>query len=213
MELEYKMAIDTVIFDFGNVIALFDYKIAASRIGKSVGISGAELMEKAMGLDFHPLLMDLESGRIHEMKFFGELKSRLELPQPVESIAADWADIFSANQPVHDLAHALKNKGYRLVLGSNTNAVHARQFQNQFADLLGRFDALIMSHEVGAMKPAPIFYERCWTSVNAVPGNCVFIDDMPENVEGARATGLNGLHFRDIETLRRELGELGIAID
>jgi HAD superfamily hydrolase (TIGR01509 family) len=69
-----------------------------------------------------------------------------------------------------------------------------------------------MSHEVGAMKPAPIFYERCLQSVNAAPGECVFIDDMPENIEGAKATGLNALHYRDTETLRLELARLGVVV-
>lgn len=100
------MPIDTIIFDFGNVIAYFDYKIAAGRIGRTIGLNGSELMSKAMTLEFQPLLMDLESGRIDEIAFLTELKQRLQLPQPVDEIAADWADIFTANQPVHDLAHA-----------------------------------------------------------------------------------------------------------
>jgi putative hydrolase of the HAD superfamily len=206
------MPIDTIIFDFGNVIAYFDYKIAAGRIGRTIGLNGSELMSKAMTLEFQPLLMNLESGRIDEIAFLTELKQRLQLPQPVDEIAADWADIFTANQPVHDLAHALKDHGYRLVLGSNTNAIHARQFQNQFSDLLSRFDALIMSHEVGAMKPAPLFYERCFESVKVEPGHCVFIDDMAENIEGAKATGLNALHYRDTETLKTDLARLGVVV-
>lgn len=204
--------IKTIIFDFGNVIAYFDYKIAAGRLGKPIGLDGVGLMERAMSLGFHAMLMDLESGRIDEWTFLKELKDRLELPQSVEQIAADWADIFSANTPVHQLAHDLKDHGYQLVLGSNTNAIHARQFTSQFSDLLTRFNALIMSHEVGAMKPAPIFYERCFESVNAAPGECVFIDDMPENIEGAKATGLNALHYRDTETLRLELARLGVVV-
>jgi len=204
------MSINTIIFDFGNVIAHFDYKIAAGRIGQPLGLSGADLMARAMSLDFHPLLMDLESGHIDEWAFLAELKQRLGLPQEIQQLAADWADIFTANQPVHTLAGSLKNNGYKLVLGSNTNAIHARQFQNQFADLLGRFDALIMSHQVGAMKPAALFYERCHQAAGEPPENCIFIDDMPENVEGARAVGLHALHYRDIDTLTRELAALGV---
>ena len=207
-----NMQISTIVFDFGNVIAHFDYKIAVGRIGRPLGLSGAELMEKAMGIGFHPLLIDLESGRMDETTFFIELKTRLELPQPVAEIAADWADIFTANKPVHGLAHQLKDAGYALVLGSNTNAVHARQFRQQFAELLDRFDGLVMSHEVGAMKPAKPFYERCHNVAGARPDECIFIDDMPENVAGARAAGLHALHYTDTDLLLNQLGELGIRI-
>lgn len=207
------MKINTVVFDFGNVIAHFDYKIAAGRIGRPIGLSGAEVMEKARGLGFHDLLMDLESGRIHEHDFFVELKKRLELPQPVAEIEADWADIFTANLPVHELAHQLKDAGFNLVLGSNTNAVHFRQFRRQFDDLLSRFDALVTSHEVGAMKPAAVFYERCHEAVHSLPQECVFIDDMPENVEGACRSGLHGLLFSDIDLLKSDLKKLGMIIE
>lgn len=206
------MQISTIVFDFGNVIAHFDYKIAAGRIGKPLGLSGAELMERAMGLGFHPLLMDLESGRIDENAFFHELKTRLKLPQPLADIAAHWADIFTANEPVHAIAHQLKDAGYALVLGSNTNAIHARQFRQQFAGLLDRFDGLVMSHEVGAMKPARLFYERCHTVVGARPGECVFIDDMVENVVGASQAGLHALHYTDTELLLTQLRELGVRV-
>jgi putative hydrolase of the HAD superfamily len=206
------MQVSTIVFDFGNVIAHFDYKIAAGRIGQPLGLSGAELMARAMELGFHPLLMDLESGRIDENSFFTELKKRLLLPQNVQQIAEDWADIFTANEPVHDLAHKLADNGYRLVLGSNTNAVHARQFRRQFAALLDRFDALVMSHEVGAMKPARLFYERCHTVAGSRPDECVFIDDMAENIEGARAAGLHAVHYTGTENLVEKLRELFIRI-
>lgn len=207
------MKINTIIFDFGNVIAQFDYKIAAGRIGKPIGLSGAEVMEKAMGLGFHKLLTDLESGRIHEHEFFLELKQRLGLPQDVAEIEADWADIFTANPPIHELAHQLKNTGFKLVLGSNTNAVHFRQFRQQFDDLLSRFDALVTSHEVGAMKPAAVFYERCYEAANVQPQECIFIDDMPENVEGARRSGLHGLLYSNIDVLKFDLKKLGLTIE
>jgi putative hydrolase of the HAD superfamily len=194
------------------VIAHFDYRIAAERLGRPIGLSGEALMKIALERDFHPLLMELESGRIHELVFFEELKKRLSLPQSIEQIAADWADIFTANQPVHNLAHQLKDEGYQLVLGSNTNAVHARQFRSQFDELLSRFDALITSHEVGEMKPHSLFYQRCCEAVDARPEECVFIDDIQENVLGAQDAGLYGVHYTTIDRLKSSLRSLGVSL-
>lgn len=206
------MSIETVIFDFGNVIAHFDYRIAAARLGEPVGLSGEALIAKATSLGFRDLLMDFESGRIGRDGFVIELKSRLDLPQDPDRIAADWADIFTANEPVHALAHELGDAGVRLVLGSNTNEIHASHFIRQFDSLLNRFDSLVCSHEVGAMKPDARFYGRCVEVSGSPAARCVFIDDMPENIEGAKAAGLQAIHFQDAETLRRDLRELGLPI-
>ena len=204
------MNIETVIFDFGNVIALFDYRIAAGRLGAPLGLSGEALMDRAADLGFRDLLMDFESGRVTPDEFVLELKTRLELPQDPASIAADWADIFAPNDPVHALAHELKDSGFRLVLGSNTNAIHANHFVRQFDTLLSRFDALVFSHEVGAMKPAAAFYDQCVAVSGSPAERCLFIDDMPENVQGAKERGLQALHFRDSDTLVSDLKSLGL---
>jgi len=205
--------IETVIFDFGNVIAHFDYRIAANRLGEPLGISGENLMERATALGFRNLLMDFESGRIDPQAFVAELKDRLSLPQDPERIAADWADIFTANEPVHTLAHELGDAGVKLVLGSNTNAIHASHFVRQFDSLLNRFDSLVFSHEVGAMKPADAFYRRCVEVSGSPSARCVFIDDMPENVEGAIAAGLQALHFENEDKLKADLLALGLPLN
>lgn len=204
------MNIETVIFDFGNVIARFDYRIAAARLGEPLGLSGDALMEKAAGQGFRNLLMDFESGFITPDAFVLELKDRLNLPQSPSRIAADWADIFAPNAAVHDLAHRLKDSGIRLVLGSNTNAIHATHFVRQFDSLLSRFDALVFSHEVKAMKPAAAFYDRCVAVSGSSAQRCLFIDDMAENVQGAIDRGLQGLQFLDADSLKSDLAKLGL---
>ncbi|MBI1324854.1 HAD-IA family hydrolase [bacterium] len=207
------LSIETVIFDFGNVIAHFDYRIAANRLGEPLGLSGERLMERATSLGFRNLLMDFESGRVGPDAFVAELKVRLGLPQSPSQITADWADIFTANEPVHALAHELGDSGVKLVLGSNTNAIHASHFVRQFDSLLSRFESLVFSHEVGAMKPADAFYRRCVEVSGSPAARCVFIDDMLENVEGAKAAGLQALHFDNAVKLKADLLALGLPLN
>ena len=72
-----------------------------------------------------------------------------------------------------------------------------RIFRQRFAATLDRFDALVLSYEVGCMKPDARFYEACAKAAGVSAGSCIFIDDMAVNVEGARAAGLQGLHYVD----------------
>ena len=102
---------------------------------------------------------------------------------------AAYSDMFTPNPDVCPLPALLKPR-YRLLLLSNTNELHARQFLRQFADVLAPFDALVLSHEVGVRKPDPRIYEHCRRLAGRPAEECLFIDDLPSNVEAAgRAAG------------------------
>lgn len=129
-----------------------------------------------------------------------------------DEFADAWNDIFSINEPVAKLAAWLKGRGYTLVLGSNTNDLHATYYRRKFAEALSPFDGLVLSHEVGHIKPSPEFYLACAKAAGADPGDCVFIDDLPENIDGARAVGLGGIVFRDYAGLVADLRRIGVEV-
>jgi len=201
-----------LIFDFGNVVAYFDYRKACERLGRHLGLSGDAFLERVKSLGFTPLVQQYESGRIGAEEFSSEMCKLAGIEVPHEEFATAWADIFSLNEPVARLITYLRSEGYRLVLGSNTNDLHAAQFRHQFADTLSHFDKLILSFEVGHLKPTTRFYEACVSAAGYAPDCCVFIDDLPENVDGARAAGLRGIVFRDLPSLLDELQQLGVCV-
>ena len=201
-----------LIFDFGNVLAFFDYTRIGTILGRNVGLSGDEFLEKARAVGFTPLLQRYESGLMSSEEFGRAVCGLLDFELPHSEFAAAWRDIFWLNQPVADLVADLKERGYTLILGSNTNELHADHYRQQFAQELGLFDRLVMSHEVGHIKPTAAFYLACAAAAGADPADCVFIDDLPENVAGANSAGLRGLLFVDEPTLRRDLIREGIEI-
>jgi putative hydrolase of the HAD superfamily len=201
-----------IIFDFGNVIAHFDYVRAAERLAAPVGISGTELLEKARAVGFTELVKQYESGRMTSAEFATAVGDLVGLSWPLETFEAAWADIFWANDSIAPVVEQLKRAGYTLVLGSNTNDLHAAQFRRQFAGTLAHFDRLVLSYEVGHIKPSSGFYHACAAAAGMEPADCVFIDDLPENVEGARAAGLVGLLYVDTPTLLADLARLGVEV-
>ena len=58
-------------------------------------------------------------------------------------------------------------------------------------------------------KPDPRFFRLLLERHGLTARDCVFIDDAPHNVAGARAVGLHALEFRDPDRLKDELGSLG----
>lgn len=201
-----------LIFDFGNVVAHFDYRKACAVLGAPRGLSGEALLERVRASGFSPLALRYESGQISAEEFSTGLGSLAGLEFPHAAFAAAWADIFWPNEPMALLIADLKAQGYPLVLGSNTNDLHAAQFRRQFAATLAHFDRLVLSYELGHVKPSAEFFHACVAAAGTPSKACVFIDDLPENVAGARAAGLVGLLYRDVPTLIHELRALGVEV-
>ena len=201
-----------LIFDFGNVVAHFDYARAAEKLGARLGVSGQALLDRVRPLGFSELVKAYESGRISAEEFSSGVTEMAGLTIGHEEFAAAWSDIFWANESIAPLFGFLKGRGYTLVLGSNTNGLHASQFRRQFAETLGHFDRLVLSYEVGQIKPSTGFYLACAEAAGASPAECMFIDDLAENVEGARLAGLAGLHYSTTPKLLEDLQRLGVEV-
>ena len=77
--------------------------------------------------------------------------------------------------------------------------------ENKFDDA---FDALIVSAEVGVMKPEPKIYQIALEQVKAGPNEAVFVDDMASNIEAARALGMHGILFQNTEQTLNNLKEM-----
>lgn len=109
------------------------------------------------------------------------------------------------------LMRELKDAGHRLFYLSNMPAPYAEHLEASH-DFLGWFEAGVFSARVNLIKPEPAIFRHA-EAVFGVPGaSCVFIDDVPHNVEAARACGWQALHFTDAAACREALVALG-ALD
>ena len=201
-----------LIFDFGNVLAFFDYSKACRTFGSRLGLSGEAFLERLTSLGFSTLVQRYESGQATAEEFSRGVCALAGLDVSHDEFVTAWSDIFWLNEPVARLVAFLKGRGYTLVLGSNTNDLHATHYRRQFADELAHFDRLVLSYEIGHIKPSPVFYLECTRAAGLPPGQCVFIDDLAENVQGAKEAGLQALHYRDADSLLPELAALGVEV-
>jgi putative hydrolase of the HAD superfamily len=200
------MEIQTIVFDFGNVLGFFDYARAIARLAPHAGITAEAIRASVYGGELEDAY---ESGRIGTTEFLCRLRQLCQLRCTDEEAGAAFADIFWPNEPVCTLVPRLKPR-YRLLLGSNTCDLHARQFRRQFADTLRHFDALVLSHEVGVRKPTAAFFEHARDLAGCGPQECLFIDDLRANVDGAVACGWQGIVYRGFDDLNQRLTALGI---
>jgi glucose-1-phosphatase len=198
--------IQTILFDFGNVIAFFDHRRA---IEKLRGYTRLEPTELALVLYGGELEIAYENGQISTARYFEIARDDGRLNCSLDQFVAAFVDIFTENTGVTALVPRLK-KQYRLLLASNTNDAHFTHYRKQFDHVLIHFEGLVVSHEIGARKPHRPFYEHCQKLANCEPGECLFIDDLPSNIHAAEAFGWQGVVLTGPADLVARLKGLGI---
>jgi HAD superfamily hydrolase (TIGR01509 family) len=155
---------------------------------------------------------DFESARLTAREFRDHVRGRFGLVCDDPQFDAAYSDMFTPNAAVAGLA-ALLARRRRVLLLSNTDELHARQFRRQFAEELAPFHALVLSYEVGLRKPDPRLYEHCRRVADSPAAASLLIDDLPANVEAARAAGWRGIVYRRGDDLRAALADNGVEVD
>jgi len=87
---------------------------------------------------------------------------------------------------------------------SNTNYIH-RKFGWGSYPFVKHFEKLILSYEIGALKPEPAIYKAVEEYTKRPPEEHIFIDDVMEYAEAARNLGWDAIHFNSYEQTTEEL--------
>ncbi len=193
--------IKAVIFDLGRVIVPFDFMRGYARISELTGIPAGDVSARIKPTG---LVERFESGQIEPRPFVQELSAVLGLNCTYDEFCDIWSSIFLPHTLVPDSLLEAIAKKYRLVLLSNTNAIHFDMIRENYP-ILRHFHALVLSHEVGAMKPSPLIYQRAVEAAGCRPEECFFTDDIPEYVEGARKHGIDAVQFQSAAQIEVEL--------
>lgn len=113
------------------------------------------------------------------------------------------------NQPLVDLMEALE-PCYHLGMISNIGrGWFDSMVPSKVRDML---EQTVLSGEVGVVKPYPEIFELFCSKANVEPSQCVFIDDLISNVEGAKAAGMSAIWYKEVGSLKQELSQLKIDI-
>jgi putative hydrolase of the HAD superfamily len=197
--------IDAVVFDLGNVLLRFDDTIARDRMAVRTGKTAGEIETYFRST---PHATHLALGKITGQRFYRTVSKDLGFDGDYEEFAAIWSEIFTPIEPMLDLAAGLATRLPRVIL-SNTNAIHMRYVLEHFP-ILQDFDAQILSHEVGLLKPDRAIYELTLRQCGLEAGRALFVDDLRANVEGALAVGMQAIQFADAAQVRQELTKHGV---
>lgn len=198
--------ISVVVFDLGNVLIPFDYQPLVNKL---------EAVEQNLGYNFLKFYKDnynyhrsFERGDLSEDEFIEIMLSVLKHKIDRQTFCEYFSRIFTENKEVADLLPKLK-ENYTLVMLSNTNSIHYEFGWKQYK-FLDYFDKLVVSYKVGAVKPEEKIYRAVESFTKKNSGEHLFIDDVAEYIDGARAIGWEGIQFKGYENLLMNLINRGI---
>jgi epoxide hydrolase-like predicted phosphatase len=149
------------------------------------------------------LVRSLEVGDISEEGFSREFGELLGIEDRDDLVNRMFGHI----RPDEAMVEAVKRAraaGVRTGLLSNSMGA-GRYDRSTFPEL---FDGVVISGEVGMHKPQPEIFELACERVGLAPADCVFVDDLRENCEGAEAIGMTALLHRGADTTLPELERL-----
>ncbi len=203
------MCIQHLVFDMGNVLILF----SPMHYIKKFSLSESDEMILLNHVFRSVEWLCLDHGTIDEEEAISLCCQRLpsHLHQPARSIIERWCDDIPAIEGMEELVKEAKQAGYSLYLLSNTSK-RFHQFR-QHINALQYFDGVFISADWKLLKPDPEIYRAFCQHFELDPGTCLFIDDMPSNIYGAKMAGMNGIVFHgDALSLKESLKSSGINI-
>ena len=200
--------IRAIISDMGRVVLWFDNDIFLRKIADAAGTTLKKAKEAAHANV--ALIRQFDAGSLTPAQF-KDLVCRAVGAEIREDVFWEaYNDIFSVNPPAVDVLRRAKAAGYRLILLSNTDPERFNFVKRKFPEVMF-FDDYALSYELNLLKPDAGIYLEAARRAGRAPGECVFIDDMEENVRGAEAAGLKGILYKPETDLGDELKKLGLV--
>ena len=190
-----------IVFDLGNVQLPFDYNILINRLNDVDENLGTKFMN--FYKNNYSIHRQYEAGKLSDDEFIKIMLNALENKIDAETFCRIYSEVFTVNEDVVSLLPKLKEK-YTLVLLSNTNSIH-RKYGWDHYDFLKYYDKLILSYEVGNVKPEEGIYRAAEAFSHKPSAEHFFIDDIPEYVAGAKKIGWGGTQFTTYEQLVKDL--------
>lgn len=205
--------IKNICFDMGGVLYGFSFDTFID----DLGVTDANDHKLLMSSVFRTLeWVRLDRGVLNDDEALEIILPRV--PERLKPLAEACVREWGRNEHKHpipgmdELVHELKENGYNLCLFSNASLTHHEYWPPlPLAPLFGERIMLSADHKI--IKPSPDFFTTGAKLLGLNPEECVFIDDVPANVEGAILAGFNGIPFYgDAARLRKEFKALGINV-
>jgi epoxide hydrolase-like predicted phosphatase len=198
------MTIRALLFDLGGVLLRTEDLRPRTAWERRLGLQPGALERAVFG---NPVSMQSSLGRAESEAVWAEAALQLGLsPQDGDRLREDF---FAGDRLDQTLMTFIRSQRPLRKTGLITNIwKDGRRWLQERWHALDAFDVIIASAEVGLMKPDPGIYQLALERLGIPASEAVFVDDMPANVDAARAVGMHALRFQHTAQTLSELHQL-----
>ena len=189
-----------VIFDLGRVLVHYEHQRTVAATAALAQVAVADLQAFLREHTHATGIGELDAADLHTL-----ICTHFAVAIEFGTFIAAFAAGIGRDEEALAYALALQQRPATTVaVMSNTNAAHVLWLDEHLPELR-EFDLVMMSNEVGLLKPDPAIFETALDLLNVTPAQALFIDDIAENVAAARALGIAGLVHTDWAITRPQL--------
>ncbi len=202
--------IKNIIFDFGGVVLKHKATLIQDILNKIFPDDSGKAEEI-----FQKHKIPLNTGKNTSDDFIFELKKNIGTTLTTEEIKHKWKELYkrevkNVDWKLLDFIERLKEK-YKVYLFTDTIDVHDEY--NKTRNIYERFHKAYKSFEEGVAKSAgKESYLYLLSKIGAVPEECLFIDDLENNVRTAEEVGIKGIVYKNLNQLQKRLELQGIEV-
>jgi putative hydrolase of the HAD superfamily len=202
-----KGSTEALLFDLGRVVLDIDFSRAIATWAGHAGCAPSDVLSRFVRDEAY---RRHETGQISDADYFATLRTSLGIEISDDHFLEGWNAIFTGEMP--EIADHLARAAGHLPLYafSNTNRPHVAHFTVAYAPLLGHFREVYLSSTIGLRKPDKAAYDHVVNAIGMPASRILFFDDSAENVEGARACGLQAVQVTSSKDVAAALAALGI---
>jgi putative hydrolase of the HAD superfamily len=194
------MKLKWLMLDLGGVI-INHWKLIDGWIGKY------KVNHWQMAEAMNHFIVEAEEGEISFTDFWQKVLDEVGLGDKLKEFMKLFLSGMELNQPLLKLVGEWKKKGLKMMMVSNNLRGYVK-WAVTYYQLDKYFDLAMNSAEIGARKPDKEFYERALKETGVRAEECLFVDDLEENIEGAEKVGIKGFWFRNFEESVLKLKEV-----
>ena len=200
--------VSSLVLDFGNVITLPPDEGAFDRMAEI--LTGGDSRAADFRAAYAASRSEYDRGVLTAQDYWrlvGRALGREPSAGETEKLRAlDVEAWFRFDPAMVEWFISIRSSVRHLALLSNINDDGVEALR-RMAPWLGTFDALVLSCEHRVVKPEAAIFGILVERLGVEPGDCLFVDDIAANVEGARAAGLDAHRYVGLASLQAELSE------
>ena len=186
-----------VIFDLGGVLVNYDGRSTFTEIGQLAGVSLDDLFPFYQKHDHA-----FGTGQLSGQDYYQKLNEAFGVSASYDTFVTTFCRTQQRNEAALAFARDLQSRqNVQVGIISNTNQVHADWLRANLPEF-SQFPSVILSNEVGLLKPGPAIFQLALKQLNVPPAHALFVDDVEENLVGGTAVHLHTLHHTNWQQTR-----------